>query len=31
MNVTICPSLTVVKYACGVAGSVVTKDVPDYA
>ena len=31
MNVTICPSVTIGKYAVVGAGAVVTKDVPDYA
>ena len=31
MNVTICPGITVGKYAVVGAGAVVTKDVPDYA
>lgn len=31
MNVTICPGVTVGKYAVIAAGAVVTKDVPDYA
>ena len=31
MNVTICPGVTVGKYAVVGAGAVVTKDVPDYA
>ncbi len=31
MNVTICPGVTVGKYAVVAAGAVVTKDVPDYA
>lgn len=31
MNVTICPGVTIGKYAVIAAGSVVTKDVPDYA
>ena len=31
MNVTICPGVTIGKYAVVAAGSVVTKDVPDYA
>lgn len=31
MNVTICPSVTIGKYAVVAAGAVVTKDVPDFA
>ena len=31
MGVTICPGVTIGKYAVVAAGSVVTKDVPDYA
>ena len=31
MNVTICPGVTIGKYAVVGAGAVVTKDVPDYA
>ena len=31
MNVTICPGVTVGKFAVVAAGAVVTKDVPDYA
>lgn len=31
MNVTICPGVTVGRYAVVAAGAVVTKDVPDYA
>ena len=31
MNVTICPDVTIGKYAVVAAGAVVTKDVPDYA
>ena len=31
MNVTICPGVTIGKYAVVAAGAVVTKDVPDYA
>ena len=31
MNVTICPCVTIGKYAVVAAGAVVTKDVPDYA
>lgn len=31
MNVTICPGVTIGKYAVIAAGAVVTKDVPDYA
>lgn len=31
MNVTICPGVTIGKYAIIAAGAVVTKDVPDYA
>lgn len=31
MNVTICPGVTIGEYAVIAAGSVVTKDVPDYA
>lgn len=31
MNVTICPVVTIGKYAVVAAGAVVTKDVPDYA
>lgn len=31
MNVTVCPGVTVGKYAVVAAGAVVTKDVPDYA
>ena len=31
MNVTICPGVTIGKYAIVAAGAVVTKDVPDYA
>lgn len=31
MNATICPGVTVGKYAVVAAGAVVTKDVPDYA
>ena len=31
MNVTICPGVTIGKYAVVRAGAVVTKDVPDYA
>ena len=31
LNVTICPSVTIGKYAVVAAGAVVTKDVPDYA
>ena len=31
LNVTICPGVTVGKYAVVAAGAVVTKDVPDYA
>ena len=31
MGVTICPSVTIGKYAVVAAGAVVTKDVPDYA
>ena len=31
MNVTICPGVTIWKYAVVAAGAVVTKDVPDYA
>ena len=31
LNVTICPGVTIGKYAVVAAGAVVTKDVPDYA
>lgn len=31
MNVTICPGVTIGKYAVVGAGAVVTHDVPDYA
>ncbi len=31
MNLTICPGVTIGKYAVVAAGAVVTKDVPDYA
>lgn len=31
MNVTVCPGVTIGKYAVVAAGAVVTKDVPDYA
>ena len=31
MNVTICPGVTIGKYAVVGAGAVVTKDIPDYA
>ena len=31
MNVTICPGVTIGKYAVVAAGAVVTKDIPDYA
>lgn len=31
MNVTICPGVTIGRYAVVAAGAVVTKDVPDYA
>lgn len=31
MNVTICPGVTIGKYAVVAAGAVVTKSVPDYA
>ena len=31
MNVTICPGVTIGKYAVIAAGSVVTKDIPNYA
>ena len=31
MNVTICPGVTIGRYAVVGAGAVVTKDVPDYA
>ena len=31
MNVTICPGVTIGKYAVVAAGAVITKDVPDYA
>lgn len=31
LNVTICPGVTIGKYAAVAAGAVVTKDVPDYA
>ncbi len=31
MNVTICPGVTIGEYAVVAAGSVVTKDIPDYA
>ena len=31
MGATICPGVTVGKYAVVAAGAVVTKDVPDYA
>ena len=31
MNVTICPVVTIGKYAVVAVGAVVTKDVPDYA
>ena len=31
MNVTVCPGVTIGKYAVVGAGAVVTKDVPDYA
>ena len=31
MNVTICPGVTVGRYAVVAAGAVVTKDVPNYA
>lgn len=31
MGVTICPGVTIGKYAVVAAGAVVTKDVPDYA
>ena len=30
MNATICPGVTIGKYAVVGAGSVVTKDIPDY-
>ena len=31
MNVTICPGVTIGRYAVVAAGAVVTKDIPDYA
>ena len=31
MNVTICPRVTIGRYAVVGAGAVVTKDIPDYA
>ena len=31
MNVTVCPGVTIGRYAVVGAGAVVTKDVPDYA
>ena len=31
INVTVCPGVTIGKYAVVAAGAVVTKDVPDYA
>ena len=31
MNVTVCPGVTIGRYAVVAAGAVVTKDVPDYA